>query len=404
MSGHYSKYGLNTCCQTPYFQDHLPKGYPIDTVLQKCRAFRRLPPHLKELSAKARVWLDRVNPTTNEDSGIDRWYDAEGYELNPGTGARLSDAEIEASWPWPVPDVEVKDIPVPDGGFPDPQTWKEPAPPPEEPDLVNRSGLTEKKILSDIASRNGDGRGRLRVCQAYGVPLPWLSKAPTDADLAQLILGMHGKPWPPPEEYTGKPSLPEPALSTDAEGHQHKGKGEGGGQFTSTGGGSGTSATVGGKETTKGKVKAAVNKVKQAHDWLHHKGEAGFKKLPKPVQYVIAKTVTVAFTGWTASQKLAERISREKGATPAEAAKVRSILAAADLIAFKPMAIATAPLGGIVAAATWIVPPVTGCYLVHSTALHPIATYRAAKGLVGDALKGIAERIGTPIDLSMGAQ
>jgi hypothetical protein len=150
----------------------------------------------------------------------------------------------------------------------------------------------------------------------------------------------------------------------------------------------------------KSKVKAVagkvVNSVKQAHDWLHHAGVAGFHKLPRPVQIAVSKSVAVAFSGWTASQALAERISREKGATPEQAKKVRSILAAADLITFKPMAIATAGMGPVVAAASWVVPPVTACYLAHSAAVHPVATYRAAKGLVADAVRGAIERIGSP--------
>lgn len=173
------------------------------------------------------------------------------------------------------------------------------------------------------------------------------------------------------------------SFSTDAEGYQHKGEGAGGGQFTGTGGGSAKPNSSAGK---------AVSAVKQANKWLHDKGHAGFAKLPGPVQTAISTVVSVAFAGWTASQKIAERISIEKGSTPEQAAQTRSILAAADLMAFKPMAIATAPLGAAVAAATWVVPPVTACYLAHSAVAHPLATYRAARGIIGDILKAARDK------------
>lgn len=169
-------------------------------------------------------------------------------------------------------------------------------------------------------------------------------------------------------------------FSRDSSGHEHKGEGEGGGQFTGTGQGGAK------KESTVGK---GVNAVKKANQWLHDMGHAGFAKLPTPVQTAISTVVSVAFAGWTASQNIAERISVEKGSTPEQAAQTRSILAAADLVAFKPMAIATAPLGGAVAAASWVVPPVTACYLAHSAVLHPLATYRAARGVIGDIVKGV---------------
>src|ERR1019366_4768030 len=40
------------------------------------------------------------------------------------------------------------------------------------------------------------------------------------------------------------------------------------------------------------------------------------------------------------------------------------------------------------AAATWIIPPVTGIYLVHSVLRHPICSFLAAKGIVSDLVAG----------------
>lgn len=119
-----------------------------------------------------------------------RW--ARRHHAEVGRGVRGSgDAESDAQWErWPSPDIQVEDIPVPDGGFADPDTWEEPEKE-EEPDLVDREGLTEALVLSDIASR-----GRKRTAEEYGVPASWLSRVKSDEDLARMVLEMHGKPWP----------------------------------------------------------------------------------------------------------------------------------------------------------------------------------------------------------------
>lgn len=169
------------------------------------------------------------------------------------------------------------------------------------------------------------------------------------------------------------------AFSTDVQGLEHRGKGPGGGQFTSKG--------KGGAQTAKPEPSAkpsVVAKAKQAYDWAHHAGSLGFSKLPDPVQKVISEVLSVAFVGWNASRNLAERIALEKGATPEQAAKTRSVLAALDSMVFKPVAIATAGMGPVVAAASWVMPPVTAMYLIHSAAAHPMATYRAAKSAIRD--------------------
>src|SRR5437762_5231118 len=97
MSAHFSKWSLNTYSWTPYFEAHIPANYPVSLVMQKCRAHRRLPPRLRELSALAKQWAQRVHPP-NKNEGMDQWYDDEGRELNPYTGKRLTDKEIDADW------------------------------------------------------------------------------------------------------------------------------------------------------------------------------------------------------------------------------------------------------------------------------------------------------------------
>ncbi len=197
MSAHYSKYGLNTYYAVRYFRAHVPADYQLGLVLIKSRAFHRLPPRLRELAALAKLWTCRTypeNPAGIQD--IERWYDADGYELDPGTGHRLTDEEIDDQWSGPsggqgadLAAFVVEDIPLPAGGFADPEAW-EPAPV-EDTDLVDRDGLTETQILSDIASR-----GRKATAEEYGVPANWYTRVTSDEGLARMILSMDGKPWP----------------------------------------------------------------------------------------------------------------------------------------------------------------------------------------------------------------
>jgi hypothetical protein len=197
MTVHYSRYGLNTYRGMPYFQEQVPADYPQHPVLQKCRAFRRLPPNLRRLSELAKRWAKRHYPDADFNQ-IDLWYDDDGYELNPDTGERLTDQEIDDEWDrlgdLGLDDFEVEDIPIPPGGFADPDTWEPPAP---EPDLVDRSGLTEAQVLSDIASR-----GRAATAREYGVPQWLLVKMRTESELARTILAMHGQPWSQYEEQS----------------------------------------------------------------------------------------------------------------------------------------------------------------------------------------------------------
>lgn len=191
MTVYFSKYKLDTYYPTSYFQAHLPEDYPTSLVLQKSRAFRRLPPNLKDLSHLARQWAERHYPS-GFFTDIGKWYDNQGYELDPSTGKRLTDAEIDAQWDslgdLGLDDFKVTDIPVPPSGFADPATWEEPEAQGE--DLVDRSGLTKEQILSDIQSR-----GRTATAEEYGVPAQLATRASTDDDLARIILGMHGEPW-----------------------------------------------------------------------------------------------------------------------------------------------------------------------------------------------------------------
>lgn len=185
MSAHYSKFLLNTYSGTPYFLAHVPDGYPLTQVLLKCRAFRRLPANLRTLAGLAKEWATKNgHPAASKENGIDSWYDDKGYELESLTGKRLTDAEIDADWArWDAPDIEVKDIPVPDGGFPDPDTWQPKDEASAADDEGDEDGPTEEQVLSDIA-----GHGRARVARTYGVSDDVLAGIESDKELAHAIL------------------------------------------------------------------------------------------------------------------------------------------------------------------------------------------------------------------------
>ena len=198
------------------------------------------------------------------------------------------------------------------------------------------------------------------------------------------------------------------SLSVDATGHKHKDKGVGGGQFTSgdasnaTGTSSKADVPAEPEKQAKPEEKPAentpiakVDEKKGIVQKIKSMGSAAFQKLPVPVQKAVTGALAVMFSGWTASQKFAEQIAREKGASEEDAAKIRSTLASWDTALYYPTMIATAPMGGAVGAATWVVPPVTGLYLLHSTAVHPVATALAAFHLASQAAHTIGHVVNT---------
>lgn len=189
MSAHYSKFYLNVHRTSPYFHAHLPPDYPLDKVIMACRAYRRLPPNLRELSELSAKWKQRVWGTSTDENTVDGWYDEDGSELNPSTGKKLTDKEIDAEWERLGPiDIDIEDIPIPEGGFANPDTWE---PEPEGVGLCDRSELTEEGIVNDVASL-----GLERTAREYGIPSSWLPRIKNGKDMARAVLGMHGKPWP----------------------------------------------------------------------------------------------------------------------------------------------------------------------------------------------------------------
>lgn len=204
MSVYYSRYNLNTYSNTPYFRANLPKDYHLDLVLQKCRSFQKLPPHLQELSVLAKEWAQSNNALPKD---IDNFYDNKGHELNPDTGELLTPEENAAQWHEPEQSaVKVEDIPVPSGGFPDPNGWSQEDTSDESGDVVDMEGVTATQVLENIKSR-----GREATAKEYGVPSRWLFRAKTDEDLARMVLGMHGKPRPASEDSAA------PSVEPDAQ-------------------------------------------------------------------------------------------------------------------------------------------------------------------------------------------
>jgi hypothetical protein len=181
MSAHYSKFLLNTYAAMPYFQANVPAGYPLDRVLQKCRAFRRLPTNLKELSARAKEWATRTCPERFPAGirDIEKWYDSDGNELDPDTGRKLTDKEIDAQWDRDASLLDafaVTDIRVPDGGFPNPATWE----PEEKDEETNPESPTVAQLLRDIASR-----GRQATADEYGISIDQLPRGQADYSTAK---------------------------------------------------------------------------------------------------------------------------------------------------------------------------------------------------------------------------
>lgn len=164
MSRHFSKFSLNTYLNTEYFQAHLPPDYPLSLVLQECMAFRRLPANLRKLATLSKKWaqLNRRKPPDD----IDQWYDSKGNELDPDTGRKLTDAEIDAEWGYP-PQAAPGSVPdLPDNEFADPATWQ---PSQEVPEPMRRP--SDARLKRDILSH-----GPERVSREYGIPIDHLPK------------------------------------------------------------------------------------------------------------------------------------------------------------------------------------------------------------------------------------
>lgn len=171
------------------------------------------------------------------------------------------------------------------------------------------------------------------------------------------------------------------------------------GKFTSTGGGGKTEDGKGRLGKVMDGLKAAGAKVSHlehvATAYASDKVEQAVGKLSPRGQTAARASFAVLragkaalFATWTATQALAERVAVERGRTEEEARSLRGTLATADLLTFKPASIGLGltGIGAAVIGAASLLPPATAGYLAYSTAKNPLATYRAAKGLIKDAV------------------
>lgn len=143
-------------------------------------------------------------------------------------------------------------------------------------------------------------------------------------------------------------------------------------------------------------VKTAIGAVGHAEHvasaYVKDKIAVAVAKLPPRGQAIVAgvfragKLATkAAFTTWIAGQNMAERVSREKGSTPEQAKKLRGVLSAIDVLAAKPVMVGLGATGqGHLAFGASFAPPATCAYLAYNAARHPLATIRAARGVVSD--------------------
>lgn len=159
------------------------------------------------------------------------------------------------------------------------------------------------------------------------------------------------------------------------------------GQFASSGG-------ILGALQSAGAVAHHVEEAAKA--WVGDKLQRGLDKLPEPARKVVsaswyaAKTATKgAFATWVIGQEMVERVAKEKGLTEEHARRLRGLVSALDVTTLKPVQAVGAAVGmtPVALGVAGFLPPASTAYLLYSTARDPLATLRAAKGLVKDAAR-----------------
>lgn len=107
----------------------------------------------------------------------------------------------------------------------------------------------------------------------------------------------------------------------------------------------------------------------------------------------------LAFANWELMQNIVGRIAKEKGQSEADAKQLRGALSAVDMKTFEVLK--ASAIAGVHAAhaplqVAMVAPPATTAYLAYNSAAHPVATYRAAKSLVADALVSVKKATAGP--------
>lgn len=139
-----------------------------------------------------------------------------------------------------------------------------------------------------------------------------------------------------------------------------------------------------------------------AKTYVSDKIDSAVSKLPTSMQtgvhssFAVARVGTaVAFASWKTGQSLAERVAKERGATDEEARRLRGVLSSLDMATFKPITFALHATGlhAATLGALSMIPPASVGYLAYSTARNPLATLRAAGGIVKETAQSLHKKL-----------
>lgn len=171
----------------------------------------------------------------------------------------------------------------------------------------------------------------------------------------------------------------------------------------------GSGSTVGKIVSAMVKLGATVAHIEHvAKSWVIDGCEAAVSLLPQRAQSIVkasffatklvgGKALNAAFVNFTMGQSMAERVAKERGNTPEQARRLRGILSSVDCKTFELLKVGA--LSGIHAlhipmAVSATVPVASCAYIAYSTAKNPLATARAAIGVVDDVAKWGKDKLG----------
>lgn len=171
----------------------------------------------------------------------------------------------------------------------------------------------------------------------------------------------------------------------------------------------GSGSTVGKIVSAMVKLGATVAHIEHvAKSWVIDECEAAVSLLPQRAQSIVkasffatklvgGKALNAAFVNFTMGQSMAERVAKERGNTPEQARRLRGILSSVDCKTFELLKVGA--LSGIHAlhipmAVSATVPVASCAYIAYSTAKNPLATARAAIGVVDDVAKWGKDKLG----------
>lgn len=156
-----------------------------------------------------------------------------------------------------------------------------------------------------------------------------------------------------------------------------------------------------GSSTWDGLKKAGVNAKHVEHvaaEWASSHAEANVAKLPEKMQTAVKGTWLAlriggktTFATYRAGQAAAEAVAKRRGASPEQAARLRTVLSTIDIATFKPVSIGVSMAAGpAVGGAASFIPLGSATYLAYSTVRDPMAVYRT----IADQVKKIARKLG----------